>query len=726
MLKNKYSAFILSTAILGFGLFACTDELTLDKDKGNGFVDIQPSKLRATIYFQDYEDQGAVKTRFTTDTTDHWSIGGTNVTFGEKDTVGIFARWGNMNLPTSDGRGGPLINVPMYFVGQTYPKDPNKPEGEKITAYTLENDTVEVYPPGMKIGSGIFMYYPYTPDIGNIENYPNWREYVDVQDAQTGSMYWDTGYSNSPSAQLPNIKGQAGEMFPAIPGLELRVKAEDGSVRCRDVVEMFSATTSELAKGIISGAVYHGFSEIIITRGEGFDKPIRKTENGDTVEDYTIAVVLDRPLSHLRVITYSNWVNWTTQLFYDPDYTFNGVPMDSIEAKKWYAWEGAKYPYTKNMDQSLRKRAWYAIVPSVYNQNSSSSWKGHSNRLYDSQYSARPQVSEIQLYDNEGYLQHITSFTLKTSDTASPTKAPYPYYRWPIQVEMSELGPTVRPVTIDFWDENRPDKDITDVRTAGIHNLQEYTDWASLYNSFISGGRRNPAGLEAYGDLIDNVWHFYVSAIDFEGQTIPVVDDMQDILEGENQFFNVIWSNLNLATPLFSKITFHGGIRNLDFDHPVLIYKTTESVDPEPEQPEQPGNPGDNGDPDDNGGDTGNSGDNGDDNGDTDEPGEPEPPQQPEVEPVGLFAKSINLDYATGSTEVTFNNCNVYGGRVISDGPVGLLAGSIYFGRIADCDFSGDITGKSTSQNPGKLFGIDPAIQLNISNTTTKVMFGQR
>ena len=76
----------------------------------------------------------------------------------------------DMNYPTKDGRGGPMINVPMYFVKQEYPKDPNQPNGEKITAYTFENDTVEVFAPAMKSGTGIFMYYPYTADMGNISN----------------------------------------------------------------------------------------------------------------------------------------------------------------------------------------------------------------------------------------------------------------------------------------------------------------------------------------------------------------------------------------------------------------------------------------------------------------------------------------------------------------------------------------------------------------------------
>lgn len=651
MIKIKY---ILPSVLLlsCLGIAGCSDDLLIEEKGGTQFGDIKPTKLRATIYFKDYELQEPA-TRFTNDTTDHWSIGGANVTFTDSDTVGIFARWGNMNLPTKDGRGGPLINVPMYFVKQEYFKDENDPSQGSTIAYTLENDTVEVYPPGMKTGNGVFMYYPYTPDFGNITNYPFWKDYVDNQTYQTGSIYWGSGYTNT------------NNVYPEIPGLELRVKGPDGNPRCRDVVQMFYASSGDLSKGIISGAVYHAFSEIIVTRGVGFDKPVKKLDNGETVEDETIYVVLDRPITHLQPVSYvHDWVRWTTKLIYQPGYTFDGKEMDEDEAKKWYAWEGAKYPYTAKMDQSLRKRAWYVIVPSVFYQNTSAT----NNLQYTSQYSTRPIVSEICLYDNDGILQHVTSFTLKTSDGASPTKAPYPYYRWPIEIAMDELGPIVRPVTIENWDEDRPDKDITDVRTAGIHNMEEFTQWASAYNTFIANNRRDNSALSQYGDLIDGVWHFYFSNFDFEGISIPVIDDLQDIMEGENQFFNVVWSNLNLATPICTKISGNGGFRNIDFENVSLNYTADEN-------------------------------------------------------PVGIFAKNINTDYGTGGNQQTFENCNV-NGSVVSKGAVGLVSGTINFGRFTNCEFIGRLKGSRTSQTPAKLFGEDPAQQMNFDNTSfTNIMF---
>lgn len=677
MFKGKYKALLFVSSIIGLGAWSCTDDLRLDEGKGNLTSDVVPGKLTAQIYFVGYEE--GPKTRFTTDSTDRWSIGPdrvdnktvSDVTFSDRDTVGIFARWGNMNLPTKDGRGGPLINVPMYFVKQEYLKDPNNPSAGTTIAYTLENDTVEVFPPAMKNGTGLFMYYPYSPEMGNITNYPYWREYVDGATYQTGSMYWDGPYTNYPDKSTnPN------KIFPELPGLELRVKGPDGKPRCRDVVEMFSATTGDLTKGIISGAVYHGFSEIIVTRGQGFDKPVRKLDDGTTVEDETIYVVLDKPLSHLRVISYSDFVRWTTQLYYKENYSFDGVPMNEEEAKKWYAWEGAMYPYTANLPIDQRKRAWYAIVPSIYHQNNSASWQTNANQQYNNQYSARPTVSEICLYDNDGYLQHVTSFSLKTSDTGSPTKQPYPYYRWPIEIAMDELGPVVRPVTIENWEDEGKDKNITDERTAGIHNLEEYQHWASTYSTYINNNRQDDTGLSAYGDLIDNVWHFYVSGFDFNNQTLPYVAELQDIIEGNNQFFNVVWSNIRLAAPMFGKISGNGGFKNLDIQNPYLSYTGPADGDPLP---------------------------------------------------VGILTNDITItDSSINSEWISFDNVNIYNATVISqNGAAGIMAGKINFARIANCEFSGKVIAQSTSESPAYLFGEDPVNQLNPINTSySNIIYG--
>lgn len=651
---------MLLSSVIGLGMISCRDEMLLeDKDQG---TELKPDILRAQIYFRDYEETPG--TRFSTDTTDRWSIGGSQISFTSSDTVGIFSRWGNMNLPTKDGRGGPLINVPMYFVQQGYnvPLDPNDPKKGQVTAYTLQNDTVEVFPPAMKTGNGLFMYYPYTPDIGNLRNYPLWQDYVDVANISNGSIYYGTGYTNS---------GFTGKEFPVIPGLELRVKAPDGSVRCRDVVEMFQASTADLSKGVISGAVYHGFSEIIVTRGDGFDKPVRIDENGDKVPDYSVYVVLDRPLTHLRVITYQDWVRWTTQLFYDPDYEFDGKKMTEEEARRWYAWEGAMYPYTKDLPLDQRKRAWYVIIPTIYHTNGS--YNGNTNKVYGQSYSQRPVVSEICLYDNDGYLQHVTSFTLKTSDGASPTKAPYPYYRWPIEIAMDELGPVVRPVTIENWDEEGPDKNITDERTTGIYSIQELKDWSIAYNSYISSGRTSGDDkLWKYGDNIDGVWHFYVGDFDFTSQPFPTISVLEDVIEGNNQFFNVVWSNLSVTAPLFGTISRHGGMKNLDIVNPTL---KTSSTDPK-----------------------------------------------------GLLAGQMQLNSTLGAEEKTFENVHIKSGTVLGAGPVGLLAGTVDFCRIENCSFAGKVIGTSTSDDPANLFGENPTRKLNIGDDTTysNIIFGRQ
>lgn len=650
MLRLKYIYSVLLLLLLGVGVFSCTDDIEPDNGNDNApDMELKPGPLTAYLTFADYED--AVSTRFTTDANDQWSIGGSINYFTSGDTVGIFARAGNMNIASNDGKGGPLVNIPMYFVEQRYLKDPEKPEDPDTNPYeyqyVLQNDTVEFLPSVIGTGYAVFMYYPYSPDLGKLENYPNWKAWRTSNSAANASLYWGTGYQNDT------------KVYPDIKGMPLRVKAPDGSIRARDVVEIWNANTAELNKGKLTGTVYHNSAALIIMRGVGFDQPKRKLDNGTLVDDYSITVELQEPITHMMVVTYSDYIRWTTRLFYDNSYIpeWSDTPMTETEAKQWKAWEGAPYPQSAAADK--RRRAWYVLIPSVYNQNSGENWKTHTNRIYSSQYTARPTVSKIILYDNEGYRQEVTSFTLRPGDSYAATKKPEPRYRWPIEIAVDELGTTVRPVTIDNWDQSK-DNDITEVRTVGIHDFNE---WARLYNDYISN-QRDPSKeetLKPFGDLIDGVWHFYVDGYDFAQETFPRVTDLQDVIEGKNKFFNVVWSNLNLTRPLFDKISKNGSIQNIDFDN---IFVKSESTDA-----------------------------------------------------VGALAGEVEIDNRVEGQ--TFYKCNIMNGTVIGKGPVGLLAGSISFGRIKECEFWGFLVGDSSYEDNYKyLFGTRPSLTLNFDTKT--------
>lgn len=636
MKRNLLQYLVLCSFISGALLIACTNELEpiMPENPLNDEVTI----LRAEVSITDMEEaSGApeveIKTRLSQNIYDHWTWAYSS--FTDRDTVGVFSRTGNMNLPTSDGKGGPLFNVPMHFVQQDYP-------GVKDPVYSMENDTVMIMPTSMT-ANAIMMYYPYTKNLGSLANYPNWKEYPTTPG--NANVVW-------------------GNQYPDIPGIELRAMV-DGSPRCRDVLIMRNANADDLKKGNLRGTFYHCFAGMVIMRGKGFQNPKRKENDGTLVPDESINVVLNQPYTHFRIVSYSDHVRWTTQCFYQENYEFNGKVMTQDEAKIWPAWKGEKYPNTdKPTEQEGRVDAWYVVFPTVWQTNSTTKT---TDPMYP-QNTTRPMVTEIQLYDDEGFLQHVTAFNLNTPvdpGGASATKSPYPNYRWAIEIAMDELGPTVRPVSIGNWDKDGDDKDLTEERTAGIHDEGEYNAWVTAYNTYIDQDRNESYAepLKKFGDLVDGkIWNFYIEEFPVTSSTVlNQVVDLQDQLIGNNNFFNVTFEGLTLTYPLFKKVSVNGGMQNIDFRD---IYVTCDKTDP-----------------------------------------------------TGIIAGEIVSQYG-GSDAVSFTNCHIYNGTLISNGPVGMMAGSIQHGRISDCFFSGFIMGSTSANNQYKnLFGSDPSYLPSVSST---------
>ena len=611
MKGNKYKYLALPVILVNLLMLSCKDELTTVTE--NSGIPLEKGRILVDFDFQlDYDTPATRATGYTKED-DGWSYGTGG--FANGDVAGVFARSGNNSAPNGNG---PLINVPMTFEVVEY-----EVNGKTDQYQSLTNDSIIVNPADMSIGNSVFMYYPYSPELGNLSNYDQKNRVVVVNDSG--------GY-------------------PHLPGLELRVKAPDGSIRCRDVAEVFTVSNDNLKKGLLTGTWRHGFSEIQIMRGEGFENP------PDDKKDIT--VVLSEGYSHFRIVSVSDYVRWTVQLHYEEDYKFEGSPMSEDECKRWVAWQGENYKATQGngFEDLDGVPAWYVMVPSVYTASSS--------KTYMNRYAARPTVSYIELYDNNGYRQQVTSFSLKTSATATDTKSPYPYYRFPIIISMTELGPVARPVEIGEWDEEGDDKDLTDERTVGIHDVNDYNTWAYEYNSYVSDpGNYDLNGDNSilhYGDLIDGVWHFYITGdIDFSSQSVSTVTNLKDILESGNEIYNITLANMNVSGPLFSQITGNGGIKNITFKN---VYLSSTGTNP-----------------------------------------------------VGCLAGSItNSNYT--STGSVLTNVNLNQSTVISNGPVGLVVGRVQgFSIISGCNFNGFLMGASTSDN--YVLGENPDIEPKYMNT---------
>lgn len=624
-IKNLFNSILLTTMVACFSA-GCTDDL-YDKSSEENPPGVYP--LKALISFG---DGFTPHTRLGINSDDGWSYSRSSFQAGDK--VGVFSRAGNMNI---DNGNGPIINIPMTYTLVSTTDAASG--GEATETYTFMNNDVKIYTEAMRY-NGVFMYFPYFDEMGK---YPDNYVIANPNKPITEQYY----------------------TMDTEPGVPLRVRTGNGKwdFRCRDMLQMARVDAPDLQKGVLKGDVYHTFAEIGIVRGVGFDNPPKGQED--------IFVVMTEPYTHVRVVSNPNTVGWIIQLVsFDDDYDknpwakqyANETGLSKDEFKRWKCWEGSA-PNGVEVDGEVPKY-YYALVPTT-----SYGPSDPTNVSY------RSTVQEIYLADNDGHWQHVTSFNLNTNGQTTskdepnyesseqsngsgiPDKNPRYYNRYFLEIQMSELGPTVSPVNIDKWVEAVPGEvnDITEVRNYGINNVEQYNDWVLYYNAYQKNKNDDELKnqLKYYGDydITNGIWHFYINKdlIFIPGNpefTPSTVDVLTDILEGANQFANMTLSGISVSKPLFTEISGHGGIRNLDFDGITVKNNTTESI--------------------------------------------------------GSLAGSVTGSAPMGSgpgitADGMFYNCNIINGTVIGNGPVGILAGTMTSGLISGCSFSGFIMGDSTS-----------------------------
>lgn len=423
-------------------------------------------------------------------------------------------------------------------------------------------------------------------------------------------------------------------------GKELRVKEND-SLRCIDLLSSNSINLQGVNNGkdvALYGTFDHAFSELIIMRGEGFDSPPKGCEQ--------ITAVLKDPITHIKieVSTEPSWT-CTPKLVYDASHT---TLKEEEEAKRWDAWRGGNYALTENDKTGVP--AWYVVVPTLAE--------------------ARSTVEYIELYNNEGALLRV--YTLKLAD--GNTKYVNPGWRYPMEVTMKELVPTVNPFPITPWNSN---VDLTDERKRGINNEAEFANWVRDYNAYLIDQSEDKINaLLKYGDSFvdangnNRSWHFYVLAdldlsqyvpsTDDNGSTTPqtsdcIIPQLNDILDGisttlvNSKFIN--HTIKGLSKTFIDKLQGNGLVQNFDFIEPEVI-----NIDA--------------------------------------------------TTPAGIIANSME-----GTSII---NCNIDNGTMFNpNGPAGMVAGIMSGGTIKDCTLSGFLTANETaSGNAANIVG-------QISNNAT-------
>lgn len=390
---------------------------------------------------------------------------------------------------------------------------------------------VEFSPSNMS-GSKIFMYFPYNAEM------------------------------NDPGMELRSREVVTDEKYVVD---DENTDSKNYNLRCVDFLSSDKIELDGIVDGqrvTLYGQFQHTFSELIIMRGEGFNNPPEGKER--------ITAVIDRPYTHIKVEVVIDEDSWscTPRLVYDDNNKFG---LSEEEAERWNVWRGGNFGITDTNKEGYP--AWYVIVPSLPGDNSI--------------------VEYIELYDNEGYLQRVSSLKLRDGDT----KYVAPGWRYPMEVTMKELVPTVNPFRVVPWN---GDVDLTDERERGINDITEFAHWVSDYNAYLKEPD-DPDKINAllkYGDKIVDVdgkltsWHFYVlSDLDMSNYR-PVADEdsgdgdssstptilpyiitqLSDVLDGTSttlvngKFIN--HTIKGLSKTFINSLSGSGSLQNFDFIEP--------------------------------------------------------------------------------------------------------------------------------------------------------------
>lgn len=587
----------------------------------------QPEVFKGTPAVVDVTlvDMDQLQTRHNVSKTDNW----TTTSFAGGDRIGMMATNG---LVLPEGGTGWIKNG---YLENT--------QALGSSTYRFRNDNLLLNTGVMTGKVARYVYYPYTDEMP----VPTMRA---TGKTQTANQY-DTANPKDSSTIDPDFQNKN--------GLLLRTtNTKDGTTRCVDY--MYISNIS-LSNGALSGGFYHGFCELVILRGNGFDNPKTDYDSKNQMYRNEIRVVLDYGYTRLTLgihLTYTTgqlafqptlWPGTSWSGWKDTEDKVDG--LTEWEAKRWTAWPGEQYIDSKD-GLPVPRDAWYVILPSAHSRT-------------------HPTVESIEIYNNDGTFCEVSNFDLYVDPTTGVSSKPsYAGKRFTVDIMMTEHGATARPVSIADWSDDDGEgvvkgedgtevnnkNDITDIRTVGI-NQNSVNEWVTKYNAYINAGSPHPAdlteasltnlsdaektalaALKPYGDYIDRVWHFYIT----EDLTLPdyTLEKLVDVLEGASPVANYTISNLR-STP-FNSISSRGALKNLDFDR--LYVNVSASPDGEPN-------------------------------------------------PVGALTNRLDGG--------TIENCHINNGTIIGPQgtPIGMLCGTVNGGTVKNCSVSGAVIGTIDSSS---------------------------
>ena len=279
------------------------------------------------------------------------------------------------------------------------------------------------------------------------------------------------------------------------------------------------------------------------------------------------------------------------------------------------------------------------------------------------------EIDYIEIYDNDGKLQTVTSMSLMNGGRQLESG-----WRYPVEILMKELVPTVFPYRVVPWN---PNKDITDARTRGISDMSEFKDWLTAYTSYVNHNADQEEILFRYGDKVVNqqgetlYWHFYLlNDLNFSGefaQGSAIIPKLQDVLDGKGSSFadngfDLVNNRIsNMPGPLVGTMQGNGALRNINIASTSIISTKTE--------------------------------------------------------PNGILVNTM-----LGGT---IDNCFVINGTLITNGPVGMAVGQANGGKITNCNLSGLLSGTSSHAADRYITGNNP-VSVEITGNVSTVVFNQK
>ena len=538
-------------------------------------------------------------------------ISGSKATRAVTNEVGTADEWSYIDFAEGDAMG--FFASGGKFTDGNYGEAPFENQELIYTGGTggsnFRDPNGVSFSPSHMNGNEIYMYFPYTETITD-----------------------EGGF------ELRTLRNHNGEKLDTARCIDFL------STRHLDILE---ATSGD--KPALYGEFQHTFGELIIMRGEGFDNPPKIS---DDINEWEIKAVLNIPVTGIQVeiSTDGGW-SCTPKLVYDPN-----SELTEAEAREWQAWLGANFYRTQ--EDKIGQVAWYVIVPTI----------GCQAQYVAPRPGDRTRVEYIELYDNDGNLQRVSSLLLSNGNSKYVDGG----WRYPMEITMKELIPTANPCQIVPWND---DIDLTDERKRGINDKTEFEGWVKAYNAYLEDDSETTTNaLLKYGDLYINEdetksWHFYLlSDIDlsaFEsGQ--PVVPVLKDILDGQSTVFtNGRFQNhviTGLKAPLVGLLEGKNAmVQNFSFASPYVTYGETNDY------------------------------------------------------PLGIIANNME-------DSATVNNCRIISGTLYNpSGAGGMVAGTITDSSITNCTLSGFLISSSTVDNiVGKDNGGNSFENNNASNVTNQ------